>query len=225
LTEEIASFLHLAKVPEDIGAFDISNIGGKEPVGAFVYWSGGDFRKEKYRHIRMDAVRGPDDYSMMKEMIRRTIKSHENELPDLMVIDGGRAHLDAALEVFQENGLADREIIAVAKDPDRVFMRTAAEAVTLDDGRAASLLLKKIRDEAHRFAVRYHKKLRAKRVFESPLEKIPGVAKKRRFALLKHFGSIDAIRNAGIDDISKVEGFNKTIARKVVESLAVGKKG
>jgi excinuclease ABC subunit C len=225
LAEEVASFLHLAKVPEDIGAFDISNISGREPVGAFVYWSGGDFRKEKYRHIRMDAVKGPDDYAMMKEMIRRTMESHENELPDLIIIDGGSAHLDAALEVFEGHGPADRDIIAVAKDPDRVFLKNEKNPLSLEDGGAAALLLRQIRDEAHRFAIRYHKKLRAKRVFESPLEKIPGIAKKRRFELLRHFGSIDSIKNAGIEEISKVKGFNKKIAGKIIESLSDGRKG
>lgn len=225
LTEEVASFLHLAKVPEDIGAFDISNISGREPVGAFVYWSGGDFQKGKYRHIRMDAVRGPDDYSMMKEMIRRTVESHEKELPDLIIIDGGSAHLDAALDVFEGQGLADRDIIAVAKDPDRVFLKNEKNPLSLEDGGGASLLLRKIRDEAHRFAIRYHKKLRAKRVFESPLEKIPGVAKKRRFELLRHFGSIDSIKNAGIEEIAKLKGFNKKVAEKIVESLSDGRKG
>jgi excinuclease ABC subunit C len=162
---------------------------------------------------------------MMKEMIRRTMKSHENELPDLIIIDGGSAHLDAALEVLEGHGPADRDIIAVAKGPDRVFLKDKKNPLSLEDGGAASLLLRKIRDEAHRFAIRYHKKLRAERVFESPLEKIPGIAKKRRFELLRHFGSIDSIKNAGIEEISKVKGFNKKIAGKVVEALSDRGKG
>ena len=225
MTAAVASFLSLQKVPEDIGAFDISTISGRESVGAFVYWAGGEFRKEKYRHIRMDAVKGPDDYSMMKEMIRRTIESLARELPDLIIIDGGRAHLDAARQVFSEHGLTDREIIAVAKDPDRVFLANEKGPLGLGDGVAASLLLRRMRDEAHRFALAYHKKLRAKRVFASPLEKIPGVAKKRRFELLRHFGSIDAIKNAGLEEISQLKGFNKSIAGKILESLSDGGKG
>jgi excinuclease ABC subunit C len=225
LAAEVASFLGLKKVPEDIGAFDISTISGRESVGAFVYWAGGEFRKEKYRHIRMDAVKGPDDYSMMREMVRRTIESLAGELPDLIIIDGGRAHLDAAREVFSEHSLADRDIVAVAKDPDRVFLAHERNPLGLGDGGAASLLLRRIRDEAHRFAITYHKKLRAKRVFESPLEKIPGVAKKRRFELLRHFGSIDAIKKAGIEEISQLKGFNKKVAGKILESLSDNGKG
>jgi excinuclease ABC subunit C len=225
LTAELASFLGLKKAPADIGAFDISTISGRESVGAFVYWAGGEFRKEKYRHIRMDAVKGPDDYTMMKEMVRRTIESLARELPGLIIIDGGRAHLDTARGVFEEHGLADRDIIAVAKDPDRVFLVHDGSPIGLGDGGAAPLLLRRIRDEAHRFAITYHKKLRAKRVFASPLEKIPGVAKKRRFELLRHFGSIDAIKNADIEEISQLKGFNKKVAGKILESLSAGEKG
>jgi len=217
--EEIASFLRLGKVPRDIGAFDISNISGHEPVGAFVCWSEGKFIKEKYRHIKMDAIKGPDDYSMMKEMIKRTIKSLDHVLPDLMIIDGGRAHLDAALEIFEENKI-DKDVVGVAKDPDRVFLKHDGSPLSLDDGKAGSLLLKRIRDEAHRFAIRYHKKLRSKRVFESPLEKIHGIGKTRRFALLRHFGSIEAIRNATVEQISGISGLNRPLAEKVVNALA-----
>jgi excinuclease ABC subunit C len=241
--ENIAAFLGLEKVPEAIGAFDISNIAGREPVGAFVYWTDGRFRKDKYRHIRMDAVPGPDDYSMMKEMIRRTfrkagVRSEERgvrrkddisspltphpspslEVPDLVIIDGGRGHLETALQAFAELNIVGSEVIAVAKDPDRAFLPGREEPLSLEGGQAA-LLLRRIRDEVHRFAITYHKKLRAKRVFESPLEKIKGVGKNRRFALLRHFGSIDAIRNATVEEIASLKGFHKGLAEKILENL------
>ena len=225
-TERLSEFLGLEKVPEDIGAFDISNIAGKEPVGAFVYWSDGTFRKDKYRHIRMDAVQGPDDYAMMKEMVRRTFQKSEERgepVPDLIVIDGGRGQLGAAQKALEELGI-DTAVIAVAKDPDRAFRGDREEPLSLEDGGAPSLLLRRIRDEVHRFAVRYHKKLRAKRTFESPLEKIPGVARKRRFALLKHFGSIEAIRNAPVEEIAGLKGFHKKLAEKIHEALAKAEK-
>jgi excinuclease ABC subunit C len=217
---ELAEFLGLKDPPEDIGAFDISNISGKEPVGAFVYWAGGRFQKDRYRHIRMDAVQGPDDYSMMKEMIRRTIRNLEGNMPDLLIIDGGRAHLDAALEVLAESGMGTTGAIGLAKDPDRVFLRKGGPPLSLEDGRAHSLLLRRIRDEVHRFAIGYHKKLRSKRTFESPLEKIPGIAKKRRFELLRHFGSIEAIRNAPVEEIAGLKGFHKGLAEKIHEALS-----
>ena len=217
---ELAAFLGLEKPPADIGAFDISNIAGREPVGAFVYWADGRFQKDRYRHIKMDAVKGPDDYSMMKEMMRRTIRNLEGTMPDLLIIDGGRAHLDAALEVLEESGAAGTGAVGLAKDPDRIFLKKGVQPLSIEDGKAPSLLLKRIRDEVHRFAIRYHKKLRAKRTFESPLEKIPGIAKKRRFALLKHFGSIEAIRNAPVEEIAGLKGFHRKIAEKIHESLS-----
>ncbi len=218
--KELAAFLGLEKPPTDIGAFDISNISGTEPVGAFVYWADGRFQKDRYRHIRMDAVKGPDDYAMMKEMIRRTVRNLEGVMPDLLIIDGGRAHLDAALEVLEELAPAGTEAVGLAKDPDRIFLKEGEAPLSLEDGSAHSLLLKRIRDEVHRFAISYHKKLRAKRTFESSLEKIPGVAKKRRFELLRHFGSIEAIRNAPVEEIAGLKGFHRKIAEKIHESLS-----
>lgn len=224
---EIAKRLNLNKIPETIGAFDISNISGKESAGAFVYWSGGELIKEKYRHIRMDAVKGPDDYSMMKEMIRRTFqksevkyenKEREDLVPALIIIDGGRGHLEAALQAIKELGIIT-ETVSIAKDPDRVFLKNKGQCINLDDGKASSLLLKKLRDEAHRFAISYHKKLRSKKIFESPLEKIKGIGKKRRFELLRHFGSIEEIRKAAVEELLKIKGFNKKIAKKVLEEL------
>jgi excinuclease ABC subunit C len=244
LLQDVASFLKLRGVPRDIGAFDISNISGREPVGSFVYWADEGFHKEWYRHIRMDAVGGPDDYAMMREMIKRTFRKSEVrsqkpevvgsgetsspliphtlqplKLPDLIIIDGGRAHLDVALEVFRENNITGRDVIAVAKDPDRVFLPGREAPLSLEDGSPASLLLRRIRDEAHRFAIRYHKKRRAKKAFESPLEKIPGIARKRRFELLRHFGSIEAIRKSTVEEISSVKGFNRKLAEKVLDHL------
>jgi excinuclease ABC subunit C len=231
---ELASFLRLKAVPEDIGTFDISNISGRESAGAFVYWAEGDFLKSRYRHIKMDAVEGPDDYAMMRETVMRTFKGTDKDCrkaaedggktkcfktPDLIVVDGGKAHLDAVVKTLQDNEIPFREIVAVAKDPDRVFLRDEPHSLLLEGGGASSLLLRRVRDEAHRFAVSYHKKLRAKKTLESPLEKIPGIAKKRRFALLRHFGSIEAIKNSSIEEIAALKGFNSKLASKVLESL------
>ncbi|MDA8433504.1 MAG: excinuclease ABC subunit UvrC, partial [Nitrospiraceae bacterium] len=228
--EGLAALLGLERPPADVGAFDISNIAGKEPVGGFVFWADGSFRKDKYRHIRMDAVKGPDDYAMMKEMVRRTFQKSVAPLfsdvsrlspltvPDLLIIDGGKGQLGAAMEALEELGIVT-DVIAVAKDPDRVFSPGREDPLALRDD-AASLLLRRIRDEVHRFSVRYHKKLRAERTLESPLEKIPGVARKRRFALLKHFGSLEAIRNAPVEEIAALKGFHKKIAEKIHESLS-----
>ncbi len=236
---EIASLLRLKKVPESIGAFDISNITGTSAVGAFVVWKAGAFDKSLYRNISMDEVKGPDDYAMMREMIRRTVKSLgergeeqrakgdetgnagilRGELPDLIIIDGGREHLNAALDVFAELNIPDSFVVGLAKDPDRIFMKDCNEPILIDNSRPSSLLLRKIRDEVHRFAIRYHRKQRAKRMFDSPLESIYGLGRKRRFALLDHFGSIDAIKKASVEDIAGLKGFTKKLAGDVLKAL------
>jgi excinuclease ABC subunit C len=219
LLEEIAARFHFQRTPQSVGAFDISNVGGKEAVGAFVYWEDGEFKKQRYRHIKMDTVKGPDDYSMMKEMVKRTIGNLGDALPDLMIIDGGREHLDAALSVFREGNITDREIVGLAKDPDRIFLPGDKTPVDLEDGKPSSLLLKRIRDEVHRFAISYHKKLRDRKALESPLDKIYGVGRKRRFELLDHFGSIDAIRRAPVEEIAALKGFNRKIAGDILSAL------
>ena len=248
---EIASLLLLKKVPESIGAFDISNITGTSAGGAFVIWRAGAFDKSLYRNISMDAVKGPDDYAMMREMIRRTLRigedgkqesgvrsqktegktRHEVFMPDLIIIDGGREHLNAALEALTppffppcQGGIEGGEgflpvVIGLAKDPDRIFMKDRNEPILIDNSRPASLLLRKIRDEVHRFAIRYHRKQRAKRMFESGLESIYGLGRKRRFALLDHFGSIDAIKKASVEDIAGLKGFTKKLADDVLKAL------
>ncbi len=217
--EEIASRFNLQRMPKSIGAFDISNTGGKEAVGAFVCWEDGEFKKERSRRIKMDAVKGPDDYTMMREMVRRTITNFEGDLPDMIIIDGGREHLDAALAVFRDNHIKDKEIAGLAKDPDRIFLPGEKFPFDLEDGKPSSLLLKKIRDEVHRFAINYHRKLRSRKTLESPLEKIYGVGGKRRFELLKHFGNIGAIKQASIEEIAGLKGFNIKIAEDILTAL------
>lgn len=237
---EIASLLRLKKAPESIGAFDISNITGTSAGGAFVVWKAGGFDKSLYRNISMDAVKGPDDYAMMREMVRRTVKSMAERgkgqsakggetgdagflqglLPDLIIIDGGREHLNAALEVFAELNISEPVVIGLAKDPDRIYMKDRDEPVLINDSSPASLLLRRIRDEVHRFAIRYHRKQRAKRMFDSTLESIYGLGRKRRFALLDHFGGIDAIKKASVEDIAGLKGFTRKLADDVLKALA-----
>jgi excinuclease ABC subunit C len=216
---ELRDRLSLLSVPESIGAFDVSNIAGREPVGAFVLWSGGQFRKEMYRHLRIRTVEGADDYAMMRETVQRVLEDIRGQWPDLVVIDGGRAHLEAArkaLEGFEE----PVEAVAVAKKPDRAFTSRSEEPVSLEDRLPSSLLLRKIRDEVHRFAVAYHKKLRGKRLMESPLESVRGIGKKRRLELLRRFGSVEAIRDASVEELAAVPGMNRKAAAALKEALS-----
>lgn len=222
LMRDLKEKLHLQKTPEDIGAFDVSTISGKESVGAFIYWSQGAFQKEKYRRLKIKTVQGMNDYSMTGEIVQRTINNLDGNLPDLVVIDGGKGQLKIAQKVIDINRAqlkARPSLIAIAKDPDRAYRTTSHTPINLEDRRNSSLLLKKIRDEAHRFAIGYHKKLREKRMLQSPLEATPGIGKKRRFELLRVFGSIEGIRNASLDEIAQLKGFNEKIAERLLMSL------
>lgn len=222
LLTELKNRLSLKIMPAGIGALDVSTISGSESSGAFVYWENGEFKKDMYRHFRIKTVQGIDDYSMMREIAGRAAKNLEEKLPALVVIDGGKGQLEAAREAFDKAEIKNTEIISVAKNPDRAFALSSDKPIDLEDGKASSLFLKKIRDEAHRFSIGFHRKLRDKRLMESPLEKIHGIGKKRRLELLRHFGSIENIRKAAVDEIIKVKGFNKSIAEKLISAMAGG---
>lgn len=218
--KELKERLSLPSEPHSIGAFDISTISGSDSVGAFIWWEDGEFRKDMYRHLKIKGVEGIDDYAMMSEAVKRVLD--DIEPPDLIVIDGGQAHLDAAIKSIPLEKEGTLQMIAIAKDPDRVFLKTSKQ-IDLEDKRASSLLLKKIRDEVHRFAISFHRKLRAKRLLRSPLLDIKGIGKKRRVELLKRFGSLDAIRNASLEEIASVKGMNKKAAEALKRAL--GTKG
>lgn len=209
--------LNLKKVPLSIGAFDVSTIQVSESVGAFIWWENNEFKKELYRHLRIKDVQGMDDYSMMKEIVGRTLKNLDGRIPDLIIIDGGKGQLEVARKAMGELKI-ETELIGIAKKPDRAFLLND-EIIELQDGSKASLLLKKIRDEVHRFAVGFHRKLRDKRLMESPLEKIHGIGRKRRLELLRYFGSIDKIRKASVNDIIKIKGFNRKIAERLLQEV------
>ncbi|GAB4490986.1 MAG: excinuclease ABC subunit UvrC [Thermodesulfovibrionales bacterium] len=227
---ELASRLGLASPPEAIAAFDISNISGSAPIGACVWWEGGSFVKNRYRQVSLDGVKGPDDFAMMKETVRRVVRSlarketgeaaaPEAGLPDLVLIDGGRAHLDAALAAMRDEGVMI-ETAAVAKDPDRLFTQRRRTPLPLNDARVSSLLIRRIRDEVHRFALGRHRRQRGRALRESALDRIYGIGKARRFALLERFGSIEAIKNADLEEICRVKGFTNELAARIKEALA-----
>lgn len=217
--------LKLPFMPHTIGAFDVSTTSGIESVGAFICWSDGEFIKDMYRHLRITSVPGIDDYSMMNEIITRTLKNLGDRIPDLIVIDGGKGQLEIARGVIKTNNITRSDntqpmLIAIAKAPDRA-LSINSDVVDLEDRSPSSILLKKIRDEVHRFAISYHRKLRDRKLMESPLEKIHGIGEKRRLELLRHFGSIDNIRSAKIEEIAGLKGFNKHIAKNLLGALRV----
>jgi excinuclease ABC subunit C len=212
----------LTDIPRSIGAFDISNIAGNEAAGAFVYWEDGAFDRERYRRLRIKTVRVVDDYAMMGEMVKRMIAHLEGDLPDLVIIDGGRGHLEVARKVISENSALLKRVpalVAIAKDPDRAFLLASEIPVDLEDRSRSSLLLKSIRDEAHRVAVGYHRKMRGKALLKSPLESIRGIGKKRRLELLRVFGSVENVKNATIESIAGLKGFNRRVAENLLREL------
>lgn len=219
--EELRERLNLNDSPLKIGAFDISTLFGMHSVGSFIYWEDGGFNKAFYRHLKIKDALKMDDYSAMKEVVLRIIKKFEKEAgipkPDLILIDGGKGHLNTVIKVIKDLKV-DIEVFAVAKDPDRLVFKDGRE-ISLEDKSSSSLLLRKIRNEAHKFAISYHKKLRKKAAFESVLQKIPGIGKKRRLALLRHFKSIPNIKKANLEELASLPGFTIKLAQKVIEEL------
>jgi excinuclease ABC subunit C len=226
---DLQTQLGLAAPPLRIEAYDISNIQGIAATGSMVVFIEGIPSKKEYRHFKIRAVQGPDDYAMMQEVLRRRFKramvgevdTQESwtQLPDLIVVDGGKGQLNAALAVLGEYGLDTVPTIGLAKVREEVYTPGKSDPVILPLDSPGLQLLQRLRDEAHRFAIVYHKGLRRRQSLSSVLEEIPGVGPKRRRALLKRFGSLGAIRKASVDDLASVEGMNETVARRVREVL------
>lgn len=218
----IRDLLNLKKLPQRIGAIDVSNISGSEAVGALIIWENGGFVKDDYRLFKIKTVEGIDDFAMIAEVAGRYMKNMLDEnrrLPDLILIDGGKGQLDSVMKAISPFRLPI-SIAGIAKPSDeypldRLYLPNKKEPIMLEPHMPSTVLLQKIRDEVHRFAIGYHKKLRKKRVLESPLERIKGVGKRRRLLLLKHFGSIDAIRKASIDEIASLKGMNIKVAEDI----------
>ncbi len=221
IIKELKTKLSLKVLPRSIGAFDISTLSGSESVGAFIYWKEGKFIKEFYRRIKIKTVSGIDDYAMMEEAVSRVVNNLNDDLPDLIVIDGGKGQLDAALRSFKDSAgdMDGAMLISVAKRPDRVYLPGVKDAIDIEDGQPSSFLLKKIRDEVHRFAISYHRKVRDKRLTESPLEKIRGISVRRRIELLRRFGSLDGIRDASVEEVASIKGFTRGLAERVLAEL------
>jgi len=220
IENQLRERLRLRRAPHSIGAFDVSTIFGSYSVGAFVWWEGGNFRKEFYRHLKIRQTSGIDDYAMMEETVVRTVRNLGGRLPDLIVIDGGEGQMNRAIaglrQVVDEADMP--EVIGIAKKPDRAILLDG-EAIPLRSGGPEAMLLIRIRDEVHRFAVSFHRKVRGKGLLESRLDRIRGVGRKRRLALLRRFGSIDEIRKASLEEIAGVEGMNRAVAEEVLKAL------
>ncbi|PKN69297.1 MAG: excinuclease ABC subunit C [Deltaproteobacteria bacterium HGW-Deltaproteobacteria-12] len=227
--------LTLSRLPRRIECYDISNISGKQAVGSQVVFQDGEPDKAAYRRFRVKTAEEPDDYGMMREVLTRRFTGAE-EMPDLVVVDGGKGQLNVALSVLKDLkikldviGLAKEErtflsgsrIIKkkTAKAEDRVYLPRRKDAVFLSAFPQALSLLQRLRDEAHRFAVSFHHKLKQKNDLRSLLEAIPDVGNRRKRMLLRHFGSAEQVRNASFEDLQKVSGIGKELAEKIYSHL------
>lgn len=218
---ELMEILGLDRIPLRIEGIDVSNIGGEDAVGSLVTFFRGRVDKNGYRRYRIKAVKGIDDYAMIKEVVRRRYKrlmNEEGKLPDLLLIDGGRGHLGSAAEELE---LMDVElpVISIAKKKEEVYAMGEMNPLDLEDTSEAVKLLIKIRNEAHRFAINYHKKLRLKKTKKSLLNEIPGIGEKKRNKLLTRFGSIEKIRKASVEEIAKTPLISKSLAQRIYEFL------
>jgi len=215
--------LSLKKMPERIEAFDISNIQGKLSVGSLVVFEEGRPKKKDYRRFRVKRVEGIDDYAMLQEVTERRYRrllSEGKRLPDLVLIDGGKGQLSEVKKILDSLNL-ELPIISIAKKEEEIFKPEVHKSIILPSDSKALFLLQRIRDEAHRFAVTYHRRLRSKELRNSKLDLIPGIGAKRKRLLLEYFKSIEDIKNASKDDISRIPGFGDKIAEKIKTVMEV----
>ncbi|MBE6497202.1 MAG: excinuclease ABC subunit UvrC [Methanobrevibacter sp.] len=212
---ELKKYLKLEKLPRVIEGYDISNISGKFAVGSKVSFKDGKPNKKMYKHFKMETP-GPNDFAMMEELLTRRLKMIDRDPePDLIVIDGGKGQLGMACGVLDKLNLTHIPIIGLAKEFEEIFIPNSSRPIIIPKNNKALHLLQQVRDESHRFAITYHRKLRSKNISASSLDDIAGIGKKRKMILLKEFETIDNIKKASIGELSKIEGMNQKTAENV----------
>jgi excinuclease ABC subunit C len=219
---ELREALGLPSTPTSIEAFDISNIQGTDAVGSLAAFERGAPRRSRYRRYRIRDVHGSDDFAMMREVLSRRLarlKDGAERPPDLIVIDGGKGQLAAARRAMEDLGVPPIPIIGLAKRNEEIFTGGAGDPLVLPRSSAALRLLQRVRDEAHRFAVEYHRKLRGRGIRRSELDEIPGVGAKRKTALLANFGSMRAIKQASAAELARVPGIGMKTAERIHELI------
>ena len=240
--QELQEALSLPSLPRRIECYDISNIQGSNAVGSMVVFEDGKPKSSNYRRFKIKSVEGIDDYSMMREVLtrrfKRLAKSAENggsngtegkrsssgdgaweRVPDLVLIDGGKGHLSAALQAFLELGTEHIPLASLAKENEELFVPQDPEPIVLPRTSQALFLVQRARDEAHRFAVTFHRQRRSKSSVASAMDDVPGIGPKRRRMLLRRFGSVKGVKEAELDDIAAVPGMTVKVARRLKEYL------
>ncbi len=235
--ESLRDVLGLRQKPRNIECFDVSTLSGREAVGSMVVFQDGEPEKGHYRRYRITGVEGQNDFASMKEIVRRryvhvreeTGEEWQQSVPELIVIDGGRGQLGAALEALQELGVEPQDVMGLAKarqeggeqvEVERVFLPDCDEPVELPEQSYGYQLITRVRDEAHRFALNYHRKVRRKRSLTSPLEDIDGVGRVLANRLMDHFRSLQKISVASIEELCEIKGVSERLARKILMHFA-----
>ena len=240
--EELQEALSLPNVPRRIECYDISNIQGTNSVGSMVVFEDGKPKTSHYRRFKIKTVEGVDDYSSMREVLTRRFKRlsearKENKsngsasanvsknsdtwgiIPDLVIIDGGKGHLGAALQVFLELGIDDVPLSSLAKENEELFVPHSPEGIVLPRNSPALFLVQRVRDEAHRFAITFHRQRRSKKSIQSAMDLVPGIGPKRKRMLMRKFGSLKGIREAPLEDIAAVPGMTMRVARALKSQI------
>ncbi len=241
---QIQEELNLPTLPHRIECYDISDIQGTSAVGSMVVFQDGKPKNSEYRRFQIKTVPGNDDYSMMKEVIRRrfsrgfakrSISNGEEESngeeaiikpasswaiePSLVLIDGGKGHLGAATEVMRELGVHDIPTASIAKQREEIFLPYQSDPIMLPRDSQALYLMQRVRDEAHRFAITYHRKVRSRSATRSLIDSVPGIGPQRKKALLKYFGSLKSIKEAPVEEVAAVIGMTRSLAERVQKYL------
>ena len=230
--KEIQEALNLPQKPYRIECYDISNIQGTNAVGSMIVFENASPKTSDYRRFKIKSVEGIDDYSMMQEMLSRRFKkivysaksSPDNQnswikKPDLVLIDGGKGHLGAALQVFLNLGITDISIASIAKSEEEVFVPKTPEPIILPRNSQGLFLLQRARDEAHRFAITYHRTRRSKSATSSSLDMIPGIGPKKKRHLIRKFGSVKVIKESSVTEIASTPGMTLKLAKLLKEYL------
>ena len=219
--KRLQDLLGLKRYPKRMECYDISNISGVDKVGSMVVFTNGEKDAEEYRRFKIKTVEGADDFASLKEVLTRRInRMREDQAkfppPDLIIIDGGNGQLSSVKEVFDRLNV-DIELISLAKKQEEIFTLSSDTPIVLQKNDYCLRLLQRIRDEAHRFAITYHRSLRLKRSFSSQLKEINGLGKKKIDALLIKFGSVHDISNATVEELIQTDGIGKKHAQNIYD--------
>jgi len=220
---EVRELLRLPREPRRIECVDISNISGVLAVGSLVVFADGQPRRADYKRFRIQTVEGADDYASILEVLRRRLARREWPAPDLLLIDGGRGQLNVGVLAAREAGLPELPLASLAKEEELVFRPGRSDPIRLPEGSRGRHLLQQVRDEAHRFALAYHRQLRGATGLRSALDEIPGIGSRRRQQLLSRFGSLKRLREASIDALQETGGLPRRVAEtlhRLLQSLA-----